>query len=86
MLEVVSEVLRNSSGWLEAQRTVQWNSLRHALSIECSLSTFHSTSMNTLCLELGSAALEGPLGVGPRSAGLDSLKMLCLFMSRMSGS
>lgn len=56
------------------------------MSIKRSLSTLHSTSVDTLSLELGSAALEGPLGVGPRGSGVDSLKTLFLFISRMSGS
>lgn len=42
--------------------------------------------MDTLSLDVGSAALEGPLGVGPPGAGLDCLKTLFLFISRMSGS
>lgn len=56
------------------------------MSIKCSLTTLHRTSVDTSILELRSAALEKPLGVALSGAGSDRLKMFFLFIHGMSGS
>lgn len=55
------------------------------MSIKQSFATLHRTSVETSILELGGAALESPLGVALSGAGRHSLKMLFLFMYRISG-
>lgn len=56
------------------------------MSMKCSLTTLHSTSVDTSVLELRSAALESPLDIALSGAGSDRLKMFFLFIHRMSGS
>lgn len=68
---------------LGAKPTFRWQAICRSISIECSLAAFHSTTVDTSSLEMGSAIVKGPLGVGPGGPGLYSLEMFLLFTSRM---